>query len=84
MPEIYVATSLYNEKYGYPSISVLCVGTYEACKSAIHNEWNRIAEHEDIEEFDESEDKQWVCSIVDTLSYTKTFELHKVDTLVGD
>ena len=83
MPEIYVATSIYNEKYGEPSVSVLSVGSYEACKSVIRNEWNRIAEHEFLEEFDESEDKQWVCSVEDTLPYTKTFELHKVDTLVG-
>lgn len=80
MNEIYVATSLYNEKYGDSSVSVLAVGSYEACKRAIHNEWNKIAEHEFIEEFDESEEKQWVCSIEDTISYTKTFELHKVDT----
>jgi hypothetical protein len=85
MNEIYVATKLRAEDCDGSSVSILKVGSFDECKNAVRNDWNKVFKHEDIGEFDEEETEQWSCYVEDTICYTLTYDVHKVnvDTLVG-
>ena len=66
MKKIYVATKLRAENCDGSYVSVLSVGSYDDCKKAVRAEWDKVAEHEDIGDFDEDDPKDWSCNIEDS------------------